>query len=413
MRARIWNVFTLLGACGAGAEATKEIEATEATQQAKVYNLRGSEIEQGELAFGAWIPAEFRPNETAHAWTFSLTSAARVTLRTEATSQGEVDTVLSIYRESEAGWDGAVASNDNTRDSVLSSLSKQLKEGRYRVVVQAGQADISGGYILATECRGDGCPAPEPVCLFGSTFYDLLHGEERNVEILNEEWITSVTQVTDPISSAQLVLAVQQSSHTDVTTAAEALSRVDQQTVRRLSLLDEKDGRLFAAYEYGVGDNSYGAIFAHDTLMIVASIHDGDFLDCTAQLAQCILPTSLPLLRESTKFATGSSAVLTRSSIPELSSSEQTQLLATLRLNYSETVAPTLESAIDFADGGQVNQIFFHELETGRELIVYEHGAGDTSVGAVFEGDDPTVQAEISDGTFEACQLTRTAPVAR
>ena len=139
--------------------------------------------------------------------------------------------------------------------------------------------------------------------------------------------------------------------------------------------------------------------------MLVASIHDGDFLDCTASLPQCILPTSLPLLRESTKFAPATTTVLTRSSISKLSDSEQAQLSATLRLNYSEADAPTVESAIDLTDGGHVNQLVFHELETGRALVIYEHRAGDTSVGAVFERDALTIQAEISDGAFQACQL--------
>ena len=400
MRAVIYSVFTLLIACGA------EAEVIEAAEQALVYSLKGPEIEQGELEFEAWIPAEFRESETAHAWTFSLTSKARVTLRTEATSKGEVDTVLSLYRASDAGWGSAIAESDNTGGSVLSAVAKQLNEGRYRVVVHAAQPDIAGGYILATECRGDGCPAPEPACLFGTTFYELLHGEARTVAIVGEEWVASVTQLADSTSSAQLVLAVQQSSHKDVTTPEEALSCVDQQSVRRLLLRDEAGGRSFTVYEYGVGDNSYGAIFAQDSLTIVASIHDGDFLGCTAAEAQCILPRTLALLRESTKFAAGTSAVLTRDDLPELSDHERAQLLAALRVSYGEVDAPTLEHAIELADGGQVNQLLFQELATGRELVVYEHGAGDTSVGAVFERDDPTLRAEISDGAFEECQLT-------
>lgn len=104
--------------------------------------------------------------------------------------------------------------------------------------------------------------------------------------------ITKVAQLGDATSREQLVLAVQQSSHSDVTTPEEALSRVEQQTVRRLWLFDSAGARSYTAYEYGVGDNSYGAIFARGPLEIAAGIHDGGLLNCTAHRAQCLLPAT-------------------------------------------------------------------------------------------------------------------------
>jgi hypothetical protein len=65
-----------------------------------------------------------------------------------------------------------------------------------------------------------------------------------------------------------------------VTTAAEALARVDQQEIVRLDLWDATARRGFTALEYRVGDNSYGSIFAHGTTAAVADIHDGDLLAC-------------------------------------------------------------------------------------------------------------------------------------
>lgn len=53
--------------------------------------------------------------------------------------------------------------------------------------------------------------------------------------------------------------------------------------------------RWFVVYEYGAGDNSYGAFFEQQGTTVLASIHDGDLLICvkrhrrsgTRSLADC------------------------------------------------------------------------------------------------------------------------------
>ena len=66
---------------------------------------------------------------------------------------------------------------------------------------------------------------------------------------------------------------------------AQALARVDQQEVRVITFHELTSGLPFAVYEYGVGDNSYGAYFARDNAEVVASIHDGDILNCSISAA--------------------------------------------------------------------------------------------------------------------------------
>jgi hypothetical protein len=56
---------------------------------------------------------------------------------------------------------------------------------------------------------------------------------------------------------------------------------VDEQEVRRVWFTHPASGREFVAYEYGAGDNSYGAFFARDALEVASQIHDGDLLECT------------------------------------------------------------------------------------------------------------------------------------
>lgn len=132
---------------------------------------------------------------------------------------------------------------------------------------------------FSTTARAD-CPPPTAAaaCLFGEQFSDIR--DNPALQILSETWIVAVDGLT-PIASEQLVLAVQQSSHTDVTTPAEALQRVDQQEVRDIALLELASGRIFTVLEYGVGDNSYGAFFEQGGSEVLASIHDGDLLACS------------------------------------------------------------------------------------------------------------------------------------
>jgi hypothetical protein len=121
-------------------------------------------------------------------------------------------------------------------------------------------------------------PAGDAACLFGEVFSDIRTNDA--LLITSERWIDSVDGLTD-LEAEQLVISVQQSSHTDVTTAAQALERVDERRVRRMDFYELASERWFVVYEYGAGDNSYGAIFEQEGTGVVASIHDGDLLDCT------------------------------------------------------------------------------------------------------------------------------------
>jgi hypothetical protein len=121
-------------------------------------------------------------------------------------------------------------------------------------------------------------PTPAGSCLFGTQFSDIRQNPALILE--RETWLRSVAELGGELAQAQLVIAVQQSSHTDVRTAEEALARLDQQEVRRIELRESAGTRRFTVYEYGVGDNSYGAFFTEGSIDLVASIHDGDLLDC-------------------------------------------------------------------------------------------------------------------------------------
>jgi hypothetical protein len=241
-------------------------------------------------------------------------------------------------------------------------------------------------------------------CLFGSSFRELLDGLS-SVTVAGDTEMTSVENL-EPLTREQLVLAVQQSSHTDVRTPEEAISRVDQQRVRLLGLWDVEGSRAFTAFEYGVGDNSYGAIFERGTTTIVASIHDGDFLGCSVQPGRCLFGPTFRDLAESGAFELRRTLVIRKANLAMLSSAETAQLHETLRQTYGNEL--DLPSALASADRGEVNQFTFRVVATGATIVAYEHGAGDTSVGALFDGESTTAVAVISDGAIEQCRLFAT-----
>jgi hypothetical protein len=126
------------------------------------------------------------------------------------------------------------------------------------------------------ELRGE---VYDRTCVFGSVYRDLRRDSE--VHIVATRVIDSVDGLTS-LERDQIVLAVQASSHTDVMTAEEALERVDQNEINQVEVWDSTGRRSFTAYEYGVGDNSYGRIFAFGTSETAAKIGDTEIRECAA-----------------------------------------------------------------------------------------------------------------------------------
>ncbi|MEZ4268542.1 MAG: proprotein convertase P-domain-containing protein [Myxococcota bacterium] len=118
-------------------------------------------------------------------------------------------------------------------------------------------------------------------CVLGSTWREALRAPGI---LVGERRVVTSADGLDSLAQAQLVLAVQASSHTDVTTAAEALARVDGQEINVVGLFDGTHGRAYVGYEYGAGDNSYGRIFEFGTTVDVARIQDGDLVGCSVAL---------------------------------------------------------------------------------------------------------------------------------
>lgn len=89
--------------------------------------------------------------------------------------------------------------------------------------------------------------------------------------------ITSASGLT-VVERDQIITAVHQSAHTDVTTAEDAIAAVDEMTRERF--WDDSNGKAVDVIAYYSGDNRYGAVFDRGSSGIIAAIVDGDMASC-------------------------------------------------------------------------------------------------------------------------------------
>lgn len=235
--------------------------------------------DHGAIAFGTPAFSELTDAARYHAWTFELTGDAHVDLTTSYAVRGQrrVDTVLYLYKQTATGWGSYIARNDDYGTTTYSQLIRDLDAGHYRALVKGYAETTYGKFKLTAGCSGAGC-APA-ACLFGATYHEI--AENPAFTITSAVVITPATLGgLSAIDRQHVVDAVKQSAHTDVTTPEEAISRVDQQEINMTTFTDATQ-RTFVAFEYGAGDNSYGAIFARSDESMAAAIHDGDLYFCT------------------------------------------------------------------------------------------------------------------------------------
>lgn len=273
-----YRFLSLFLAVACTAPAAKSETESDAPIDGAFDSLR-SPTELGELTLGERTVAELSRREQFLAWTFSLSDDATVSLFTADAGEGEVDTVVYLYQEGERGWGRYIQRNDDVDGSLFSRVTMELGAGRFRVVVKGYSSRTEGVFALDSTCYGPGCPGavePPSSCGLGATYRTLIASPD-----FERVWQLVVREGTSllPSQSVQLVRAV--SLTYEATTVSEALAAVDANEVNLTQLRHRESGRVVTAYEYGAGDNSYGAIFVTDTTELAARIVDGDLADCT------------------------------------------------------------------------------------------------------------------------------------
>jgi hypothetical protein len=94
--------------------------------------------------------------------------------------------------------------------------------------------------------------------------------------------VTSAGQLTG--ADATDALAAIRVAYADATSLADGLTRIDGRTLNVVDLRHAATGTTVRAFEYGAGDNSYGAIFKAGTTTRLASIVDLTYYDCAFAL---------------------------------------------------------------------------------------------------------------------------------
>jgi hypothetical protein len=397
MRGLVFVAIASVGCVGAGDGKGEEEELLDDTKD----DSQRKPTDHGAIAFDTPELSALTATERYHAWTFELSGDASVTMTTSYAVKGQrkTDTVLYLYKEGANGWGSYIARNDDYQDKVYSQLVRELGAGRYRVLVKGHLASTLGKFRITVGCAGDGCKqVDQNACVFGETYGDI--ESAAALEKINELVLTAAN--LDTLSAAdqqKVVLAVQQSSHTDVTTPQEALSRVDQQEINVTFLLEPLARRSFMAFEYGAGDNSYGAIFERSSGDMVTSIHDGDLLNCTVQAETCLLPEDWGAMRNDPAFLRTASRIVKKAS--ELDALGTQQALEVFRHSFDDVT--TVADGLTRIDRGELNVVSFTHGATGTRLTVFEYGAGDTSVGGVFFDGTTQLAGRINDLFIEGC----------
>jgi hypothetical protein len=357
------------------------------------------------VAFGAPQDAVLQADERHHAWWFDLSGEAQVDMTTTYTLRGQrrTDTVLYFYKQLPNGnWGSYVARNDDYGNTTYSQIKKTLGAGRYRVLVKGHNASTEGKFRLNVLCAGAGCqPAPpSDACLFGTTYGELL--ENPNLGISQRVKITPATlgQYGDRMK-ALIVRAVQQSSHTDVTTAEEALGRVDQDEINYNMVTDSTGRRTYIALEYGAGDNSYGAVFDYFSDELVTQIHDGDLYECNVNPQTCLLPETWYEMRQDPAYPQVSRTIVTNAA--DLTGVTAEQALMTFKQSYDDVT--TVAEGLDRVDQNEVNVYVFKYEPTGELFDVIEYGAGDTSVGSIFFKGTANRAGQMEDQDIMSCRF--------
>jgi hypothetical protein len=235
--------------------------------------------DHGNITSGVAVQDSLVQSAKYHAWEFDLTGPADISFDTSKVANGkDVDTVMYLYKQAASGsWGAYLARNDDAGASVFSSLDRNAGAGHYRVLIKGFKTTTYGDFQLSYACSGAGCPV---VCGLGGTFYDLRN--DPRFAFAPAKVLTAASTIS-ALQGKQVIRAMHASTHTDVTTAAEAFASADQGEINEYAIESNVTGKTYTAMEYGAGDNSYGAIFAAGSTTVVAEIHDGDFYDCTVQ----------------------------------------------------------------------------------------------------------------------------------
>lgn len=395
-------VLCLAASVGCASDGKGEEEETPVDIGEGKLDSQRSPTDHGSLVFGAPAVSALTDDERFHAWTFELSGDANVELTTSYAVRGQrrTDTVLYLYRESATGWGSYIARNDDYGSTTYSQLVRSLGAGRYRALVKGHQASTRGKFSLAAACDGAGCVTRDPnACLFGDVYHDIAENPDLTIHSTSKLTLETLPSL-GAADRDRFIRAVELTTEQDVETPEQGLALLDQEESNVIRFSEPAGRRSFVAFEFGLGDNSYGAIFEAVSSALVTKIHDGDLEQCTVQREVCLLPDDFAALKTSPAFTQTSARVVTAAS--QLTGVELDQALGAFRRSYD---VATVAEGLARVDDGKLNVIAFRHTATGADVVAFEYGAGDTSVGAIYYPGTTQLAAIINDLFIDGCTL--------
>jgi hypothetical protein len=323
----------------------------------------------GDLQLGVGQPGAFTEDLEFHGYHLSVRDGAR--LRVEITQLGtakKLDTTLFVYGPGQGGSFGteALAFDDDAgwgKQSRLTGLT--LEGGEYLVVVGTHDARGRGHYRLLATCEnGDCAPEPEP-----SGCDELVANN-----ILNCVAIQVADSAGDPEEPA-----LTRAEALEICTDGEALGPIFD------NLCLGPAPAEFCAAGFDAFAQTMGPQCAEDLAPFAVD---------------CVFGEEYRDLSTSHDIVTGARRVLTLAS--DSSEIESQQVIAAVVSSAADNVS-TVAEAFEAADGGEINQTELWDRTSALPYVVYEFGAGDTSVGAYFAHGTTERVAVISDGFLERC----------
>lgn len=378
-----------LTACAGGAQEDFELPDTIVDGAADSW---GHPTPFGQLHAGVWQRGELIPSSKIQfaSWQFSVSGDANVTVETRQAPTDDPDlhaAATYLYKQRETGTWKRIARSEGTE---FGALAKALDEGTYRVIVKGIHADDAGDFLLQRTCEGPGCAAAQ--CIFGDGFAELADVHHGSLTNFGSKTLT-IASPRNALQEAQIIAAVHESAHDDVTTIEEAFAAVDGEEILRYRFWDSLSGRPYVAFEYGSGDNSFGAIFPDDLATPAAAIHDGDIANCTAAPRACVFgehmgeAAFMPDMKE-----TGTRELTIADAIDA----------ETEALIVEATEAATLQEAFDNVDEETI-WVSTYEHADGRTFVEVQWYGGDNPVGTFFRAGSDTPVAHNGDGDLFDC----------
>lgn len=120
--------------------------------------------------------------------------------------------------------------------------------------------------------------SPEYRCVFGLTYGDMLDNPRFHF-VERSELVLADAQALSTDEQARILLAIGESAADTNIDLVEGFDFVDDNRINKLRFWDGSNDLPFVAYEFGAGDNSFGAVFHSDTGALAARIVDGDIYD--------------------------------------------------------------------------------------------------------------------------------------